>query len=116
MLDLSKLREAIRYEGGITRRLMLAYGAALAAIPTLGLRAAGQRPTAKLPDDAFKELGVASGEPEEDSIVLWTRLAPKPMQEDGTAGMPLGDFTVRWEVWPDEGPKKVIDSGSVEAT
>jgi alkaline phosphatase D len=115
ILDLTKLREAIRYEGRITRRVLLAYGAALAAIPTLGLRAEGPRKAAKLPDDVFKELGVGSGEPDEDSVVLWTRLAPKPKQEDGDGGMPHADFMVDWEIWPEEGKKMVIESGSVKA-
>jgi alkaline phosphatase D len=117
MLDLTRIEEAIRYEGRISRRLLLAYAAALAAIPMLGLRARGQsKKKAKLPDDVFKALGVASGEPDHNSVVLWTRLAPRPEQEDGDSGMPRADFTVRWEIWPADGKKKVIDSGSVEAT
>lgn len=115
MLDLTKLGEAVRYEGGVTRRLLLAYGAALAGLPALGLRADDRR-TAKLPDDAFEHLGVASGEPDEDSVVLWTRLAPRPVQEDGSGGMPDAEFTVDWEVWPAEGKKTVAARGSERAT
>ena len=32
-------------------------------------------------------LGVASGDPLSDSVVLWTRLAPNPLAEDGNGGM-----------------------------
>lgn len=43
-------------------------------------------------------LGVASGTPRSDSMILWTRLAPEPLAEDGHAGMPLKDVRVKWEV------------------
>jgi len=35
-------------------------------------------------------LGVASGDPAPDGFVLWTRLAPAPLAEDGLGGMPTG--------------------------
>ena len=86
MLDLSRLSEVVHGEGGITRRLWLAYGAALAAMPTLGLRADSQpKKNIKFQDDPFS-LGVASGDPSHDGVVIWTRLAPKPTHADG--GMP----------------------------
>ncbi|MDE2402829.1 MAG: alkaline phosphatase D family protein [Burkholderiales bacterium] len=44
-------------------------------------------------------LGVASGEPRPTSVVLWTRLAPKPTQPDG--GMPAQSVPVQWEVATD---------------
>jgi alkaline phosphatase D len=40
-------------------------------------------------------LGVASGDPDATSVVLWTRLAPEPL--DG-GGMPAADVEVRWEI------------------
>jgi alkaline phosphatase D len=43
-------------------------------------------------------LGVASGEPAPNSVVLWTRLAPFPLAEDGHGGMPSRDITVEWQV------------------
>ena len=60
-----------------------------------GARAAGQ----PLPADPFR-LGVASGFPTDDSIVLWTRLAPDPLAPDG--GMPPLDWHVSYEVAADE--------------
>jgi hypothetical protein len=39
MLDLTRIPEAVRSEGGVSRRLFLAYGAALAALPSLAARA-----------------------------------------------------------------------------
>jgi alkaline phosphatase D len=41
-------------------------------------------------------LGVASGEPSPDGMVLWTRLAPTPLAADG--GMPSRRVPVRWEI------------------
>ena len=41
VLDLSDLRAAVRSEGGASRRLLLAYGAALSALPIVD---AGPRP------------------------------------------------------------------------
>lgn len=40
-------------------------------------------------------LGVASGDPLPDGVVLWTRLAPDPLNG---GGMPSSDVKVRWEV------------------
>jgi alkaline phosphatase D len=40
-------------------------------------------------------LGVASGDPLENAVVLWTRLAPEPF--DG-GGMPMANVEVGWEV------------------
>ncbi len=51
-------------------------------------------PPVNLPANPFT-LGVASGDPDAESVVLWTRLAPSPL--DG-GGMPTEDVPVRWEV------------------
>lgn len=52
-------------------------------------------------------LGVASGEPTHRSIVLWTRLAPEPLADDGQGGMPLERFRVRWEIWKGDAKKPI---------
>ncbi|MDO9236780.1 MAG: alkaline phosphatase D family protein [Aquabacterium sp.] len=54
-------------------------------------------------------LGLASGEPRPDSVVLWTRLAPHPLQPDG--GMPPRAVPVQWVVAVDAGFKQVVKSG-----
>ncbi|MHC5542206.1 alkaline phosphatase, partial [Singulisphaera rosea] len=41
MLNLSRLHEAVRSEGGISRRLFLAYGATLSSLPMLAGRTEG---------------------------------------------------------------------------
>jgi len=61
------------------------------------------------------KLRVASGDPRPGSVVLWTRLAPEPLAEDGSGGMPARRYDVRWEVAVDEGFRKVVRRGSAEA-
>ncbi|MGN9804991.1 PhoD-like phosphatase N-terminal domain-containing protein [Micromonospora sp. L32] len=48
-------------------------------------------------DEPFT-LGVASGDPLPDGVVLWTRLAPDPLAADGTGGMPPHVVPVVWQV------------------
>lgn len=106
------LERAIRHEGGVSRRLFLHYTAALASLPILG--AANQavgRPG--FDADPF-QLGVASGDPDSTSVVLWTRLAPKPLEAGGgLGGTPL---EVRWVIAEDDGFTKVVQSGVSIAT
>lgn len=45
-------------------------------------------------------LGVASGDPVPDGVVLWTRLAPDPLAPSG--GMPDARVPVTWEIDEDE--------------
>ncbi|MBE3001386.1 alkaline phosphatase D family protein [Nocardiopsis sp. HNM0947] len=59
-------------------------------------------------------LGVASGDPFHDSVVLWTRLAPDPLAEDGLGGMPDRTVEVEWQVAHDEHFSDVVASGTAE--
>lgn len=60
----------------------------------------------RLQHDPFA-LGVASGAPAPDSVVLWTRLQfPEPQ---------AGEFTLRWEVAHDEHFRRIVRSGQVQA-
>lgn len=47
-------------------------------------------------------LGVASGDPDAESVVIWTRLAIDPVAEAGDGAMPDEDVDVVWEVSDDE--------------
>ena len=58
-------------------------------------------------------LGVASGYPRADGVVLWTRLAPKPLEGGGLDPVPIG---VRWEVAEDEAFARVVRSGNAIAS
>ncbi|TBO31397.1 phosphodiesterase [Aquabacterium lacunae] len=62
------------------------------------------------PPEVFA-LGVASGDPGPGSVVLWTRLAPKPLQPEG--GMPDHPVAVTWFVSRDERGLDVVQSGEV---
>jgi alkaline phosphatase D len=54
-------------------------------------------------------LGVASGDPWPDSVVLWTRLAPEPF--DG-GGMPTANVEVAWQVATDQAFRNVVRTGT----
>ncbi|TXK40371.1 alkaline phosphatase [Nonomuraea sp. C10] len=56
-------------------------------------------------------LGVACGDPGSDGFVLWTRLAPQPLAEDGLGGMPARPVQVRWQVYADERCRRLVRSG-----
>ena len=59
-------------------------------------------------------LGIASGDITDSSAVLWTRLAPEPMQFDG--GMAPLSFAVQWELASDPSLSHIIQRGESLAT
>lgn len=113
LFDLEDLRRAVRHEGGVSRRLFLRYVSALSALPYVASRAKAADQKVVFADDPFK-LGVASGDPDESSVVLWTRLAPRPFDPDG--GLKPEPLEVVWELAEDEGMKKIVSSGTAVAT
>ena len=66
----------------------------------------------RFPDDPFL-LGVASGDPTPTGAVIWTRLAPRPLQPDG--GMVGERVGVSWAVADDEGFRQVVKEGRATA-
>jgi alkaline phosphatase D len=58
-------------------------------------------------------LGVASGDPARDGVVLWTRLAPEPLRADG--GMDPRPVEVRWELAKDPAMRRVVERGRTTA-
>ena len=60
-------------------------------------------------------LGVASGDPTSDGVVLWTRLAPEPLDADGRGGMPARDVEVEWQLAGDAGFRSVLRTGTETA-
>jgi len=58
-------------------------------------------------------LGVASGYPQPNGIVLWTRLAPDPLNG---GGMPSAAVEVTWEIADDESFSNVLRKGVERAT
>lgn len=92
------------------RELLIGFGATLAASllrPYEGLFIAKPR-FAKNPFT----LGVASGDPFPNGVVLWTRLAPEPLLG---GGMEPAAMPVRWQVATDEAMKNIVQQGTVDA-
>jgi alkaline phosphatase D len=97
----------------LSRRRFVAGSASLAAAAWLAsCRAPGiSRPP---PFSAYPfSLGVASGEPDAHSVILWTRLAPQPLAPDG--GMPASAVPVGWQVAEDENMSRIVRSGTATA-
>ena len=92
----------------LDRRDLLTGGLAL-----LGLGAARRAPGRSLFQPSAFPLGVASGDPTPDGVVLWTRLALDPLNG---GGMPPDDVEVVWEVARDEGMTDVARRGTSVAS
>jgi alkaline phosphatase D len=102
----------------LSRRRLLAIGGLGAAAAIVGEEIARPATAAALPPqlgDPFR-LGVASGDPLPDGFVLWTRLAPEPLADDGLGGMPAQSFGVQYEIAEDERFTRVVRRRAVEAT
>ena len=83
-----------------------------AAAGTLWLpRSAWSQPQ-RFADNPFA-LGVASGSPTHDSVVLWTRLLQTGLF--GPAALGAAPVTVRWEVADDEGFTRIVRNGQAQA-
>jgi alkaline phosphatase D len=67
---------------------------------------------AQISSDPFT-LGVASGDPTPDGIVLWTRLAPDPLNG---GGMPSRRVDVEWQIATDEKMERIVKKGRVAAS
>ncbi|MBJ8341090.1 alkaline phosphatase D family protein [Antrihabitans sp. YC3-6] len=103
---------------GISRRKLLGFGTTGAAALLLGTGAASSaKPftTSRRLGNPFS-LGVASGDPTPEGVVLWTRLAPDPFAPDGLGGMPAAPATVEYQVALDDRFTTIVSSGSVLAT
>ena len=74
-----------------------------------GLILAGQWPRGVLAQPRFSDypftLGVASGDPLPDGVVLWTRLAPDPLNG---GGMPAEDIVVTYTIATDAALRNVV--------
>ncbi|MFL6707476.1 MAG: alkaline phosphatase D family protein [Massilia sp.] len=90
------------------RRILLLNAAQLAAATALGGVACARAPDAAYPFS----LGVASGSPLPDSVILWTRILADPLNAAATPSVAL---SVRWEVAEDEAFKRIAAKGSATA-
>lgn len=97
---------------GSTRRRLLFQAAALAGAalsPAAWTSAVAQT---RLADDPFR-VGIASGEPEPDGVVLWTRLVTDPQAMGG--GMARAPVRVGWEIAEDDRLKRTVQRGETLA-
>lgn len=90
------------------RRLLgaLGAGAALTTVGSLFSRSVWSQPA--FGTNPFT-LGVASGDPASDGFVIWTKLAPKPLERGG--GMPGKPVEVEWLIANDEAMQQVVQKG-----
>ena len=98
----------------VSRRILLASSAVAAAATVPSAAWAEERRHHTIKSDPFT-LGVASGDPTPDGVVLWTRLAVEPLAEDGMGGMPNASFDVKWEVAKDRRFHRRVASGTERA-
>jgi alkaline phosphatase D len=94
------------------RELLLSGGAVGLAAAAAGFTASSGQATPR--GDLFA-LGVASGDPWPDGVVLWTRLAPEPLALDGLGGMPDRKVGVDWEIATDDRFRRVVRRGRTTA-
>nr|WP_231134839.1 alkaline phosphatase D family protein [Motilibacter deserti] len=60
-------------------------------------------------------LGIASGDPSPDGVVLWTRLATDPVAEDGFGGLSKDKYDVEFQVAEDLAFSKIARRGTKHA-
>jgi alkaline phosphatase D len=89
----------------VSRRSLVLGSFALCGLPIAGRVISAS--ALRLQDDPFT-LGVASGDPSSDGMVLWTRLAPSPL--DG-GGMPDAAVEVTWELATDDRFRRIVRRG-----
>jgi alkaline phosphatase D len=108
-----ELRAAARHIG--RRRFLTVTGAAAAlafAVNLPGTAHAAELDAKKITEDPFT-LGVASGDPQPGSVLLWTRLATRPYEPD--SGLPRAKVPLLWEVAHDSRFSRIARRGSVIA-
>ncbi|MYR94340.1 MULTISPECIES: alkaline phosphatase D family protein [unclassified Streptomyces] len=104
--------------GGLDRRRLLTGAGAVAALafsmnlPAAGTASAAELDARKITENPFT-LGVASGDPLPGSVLIWTRLAPRPYEPAG--GLPAARVQVSWELAHDEAFRRIVRRGSVTA-
>ena len=96
------------------RRIFLLHGARLAGLGA-ALGAAGTSVLAQTPRaQAYPfSLGVASGSPLPDSVILWTRILTDPLNPRANAPVAMA---VRWEVAHDQAFTRIAARGSATAS
>ena len=95
----------------VNRRGFVVGAASLVGLPILGLQSACSREP-QFSANPFK-LGVASGDPSPEGVVLWTRLSTDPLEGGGLP--PDESYDVHWRVASDSNMLQVVQSGTARA-
>tara|TARA_R110002049_G_scaffold285698_4_gene466985 strand:- start:111707 stop:113362 length:1656 start_codon:yes stop_codon:yes gene_type:complete len=107
-------RDIVNAHSSFTRRSFLAaVSASTAAWPFRQMPTAVAADRRIVTSDYPFKLGIASGDPRPDGVVLWTRLAPDPING---GGMPPEDVRVRWQVSRNEAMTDVVRQGTATAS
>jgi alkaline phosphatase D len=99
------------------RRIFLASAGRLGALAALSsassIGAAQNRVAARESGNAYPfSLGVASGAPLPNAVVIWTRILHDPLN---AAATPALAFSVRWEMAEDEQFRRIVGKGTASA-
>lgn len=101
------------FRTGGSRRDFLRLSAGVAGVVGLGaLPGCGGGRRIRFSEDPFA-LGVASGDPAADGVVLWTRLGLDAIRGAGAEG---GGVGVEWEIAADDTFRTIVQTGSSNAT
>lgn len=92
------------------RRFLQRLGAGALLAPAIAYGKLGDRH--HYAGDPLFTLGVASGDPTANSVVLWTRLAPEPLNGGGMGRRPV---FLDWEIALDPGMARVVRRGRATA-
>ncbi len=100
-------------EQRLSRRAFVGAAATILAAPGIVGCATARR---SWQSDPFS-LGVAAGSPSADGFVLWTRLAPEPMNYDPSApaGMTGDGVSIEYEIAADPSMRTIVSRGSALA-
>ena len=101
------------------RRIFLATASRLSALSAAALSSASgnvlaqNRVAARESGNAYPfSLGVASGSPLPDAVIIWTRILHDPLN---AAAMPAIAFSVRWEMAEDDNFRRIVAKGTASA-
>jgi len=108
----TNIRRALTATLRLSRRKFVTVSSGLVASLALARPGRGEGSAPRFSSDPFC-LGVGSGDPTAAGVVLWTRLAPKPLEP--RAGLAPEPISVAWELAHDEGFSRIAASGSTKA-
>ncbi|AAK23544.1 alkaline phosphatase D family protein [Caulobacter vibrioides] len=94
------------------RRMLAVFGGAAVSAMAIPLESGKALAQAVFQTYPF-QLGVASGDPSSDGFVIWTRLAPEPLEIG--YGMPSAPVAVEWEVGDAPNMRNIVAKGTAIA-